>query len=90
MPCDAAGVEFDPAMLRWRAGRRADDPAPGDLWYRKVQRSTGFVGGPEPIPETPQRYHDIVEYCQEHYVKLLPYRLRIAGLEHEDPDVSAR
>ncbi len=90
MLCDAAGVEFDPAMLTWRAGRRADDPAPGDLWYRKVQRSTGFVGGPEPIPETPQRYHDIVEYCQEHYVKLLPYRLRIADLEHEDPDVFAR
>jgi len=31
-----------------------------------------------------------VEYCQEHYAKLLPYRLQIADLEHEDPDVFAR
>jgi hypothetical protein len=62
----------------WPAGRRPDDPAPGDPWYRKVQETTGFVSGTGPWPEVPPQYRDILETCSEHYHRLYPDRLRIA------------
>lgn len=76
--CRGIGVGFDPAMLSWEAGRRPDDPSPGDLWYRKVQQTTGFVGGPEPLRDIPRQYHAILESCSELYDQLYQHRLLVA------------
>ncbi len=48
--CDAIGVPFDPAMLRWQAGPKPYDGVWAAHWYDAVHRSTGFAGpeGPEP------------------------------------------
>jgi hypothetical protein len=76
--CRAIGVSFDPAMLSWQAGRRPTDPSPGDPWYRSVQKTTGFVGGPEALPDVPRQYREIFEMCSEFYDQLYQHRLRPA------------
>ena len=41
--CGALGLDFDPAMLRWPAGRRPTDGVWAAHWYGSVERSTGFA-----------------------------------------------
>jgi hypothetical protein len=65
-------------MLSWEAGRRPDDPSPGDLWYRKVQQTTGFLAGPEPVPDVHGRYRSILDTCSHFYNQLHHNRIRIA------------
>ena len=43
--CARIGISFDPAMLTWPSGPRADDGIWAAHWYDAVHRSTGF-GGP--------------------------------------------
>lgn len=76
--CGAVGVGFDPAMLSWEAGRRSSDPSPCDPWYRKVQQTTDFVGGPDVFPDVSHRYRGILETCSEFYDQLFQHRLRVA------------
>jgi len=52
--CQACGIDFDPAMLAWAAGRRASDGVWAPAWYDSVERSTGFAA---PRPET--RFDDL-------------------------------
>jgi hypothetical protein len=48
--CNAIGIAFDPAMLRWPAGSRAFDGIWAQHWYGAVHRSTGFAGAEGPLP----------------------------------------
>lgn len=49
--CGALEIAFDPAMLRWPAGRRASDGVWAAHWYDAVEASTGFgPATPEPAP----------------------------------------
>jgi hypothetical protein len=48
--CNAIGLAFDPAMLRWPAGSRAFDGIWAQHWYGAVHRSTGFAGAEGPLP----------------------------------------
>lgn len=41
--CDALGIAFDPAMLRWEPGRRSTDGVWAKHWYAEVERSSGFA-----------------------------------------------
>lgn len=51
--CDALGLGFDAAMLRWEPGRRETDGIWAPHWYGAVERSTGFEppGAPPSLPE---------------------------------------
>lgn len=49
--CEAVGVDFDPAMLRWPAGRRTTDGVWAPAWYSSVEASTGF--GPPVTADPP-------------------------------------
>ena len=40
--CAHVGIEFDPAMLGWSAGRRDSDGVWAEHWYDAVWQSTGF------------------------------------------------
>lgn len=40
--CEALGIPFDEAMLRWPAGPRDSDGVWAPAWYDAVERSTGF------------------------------------------------
>ncbi len=48
--CAALGIAFDPAMLHWPAGPRAEDGAWAPHWYDSVWASTGFGAPPGPLP----------------------------------------
>ena len=75
--CAALGVDFDAAMLRWPAGRRATDGVWAPVWYAAVERSTGF--GP---PRATATLDDLDAPCRviaaaarPHYERLTRYAL---------------
>ncbi|MEL6681430.1 MAG: HAD family hydrolase [Pseudomonadota bacterium] len=49
--CGTIGLAFDPAMLSWSAGPRAEDGAWAAHWYGAVHQSTGFAGAEGPLPD---------------------------------------
>lgn len=49
--CEAIGLPFDPAMLHWQTGPRAQDGIWARHWYGAVHQSTGFAGAEAPLPE---------------------------------------
>lgn len=48
--CDAIDLPFDPAMLHWPAGPRAEDGVWAAHWYGAVHQSTGFAGAEGEMP----------------------------------------
>jgi len=58
--CEAVGVDFDPAMLSWPAGRRPSDGVWATHWYASVEKSTSFA--PSPVND--------VEALSDHLVAL--------------------
>ncbi|MEW5685490.1 MAG: HAD family hydrolase [Pseudomonadota bacterium] len=74
--CDALGIAFDPAMLRWPAGPRDSDGVWAPAWYDAVERSTGF----EPpvrreYPPLPDDLRRIADAARPHYEALAAHRL---------------
>lgn len=49
--CDALGQPFDPAMLHWPKGGRAEDGIWAAHWYGAVHNSTGFAGPEGDLPD---------------------------------------
>ncbi|MEO1240252.1 MAG: HAD family hydrolase, partial [Pseudomonadota bacterium] len=49
--CQASGIPFDKAMLRWPAGPKPFDGVWAPYWYDAVHRSTGFAGPHGPLPD---------------------------------------
>lgn len=45
--CAHAGIDFDPAMLRWSAGPKPYDGVWASYWYRQVHHSTGALRAQE-------------------------------------------
>jgi hypothetical protein len=69
--CEAAGIDFDPAMLRWEAGARVEDGVWARHWYAGTHRSTGFQKySPKEAP-FPERLKPLLEECKPCYEKLL-------------------
>ncbi len=75
--CNALGIDFTPAMLRWPAGRRASDGVWAPAWYQSVERSTGF-GPPQARNRRPLTTHlqSLADQAQPHYEALWKLRLR--------------
>jgi hypothetical protein len=75
--CAALGVEFDPVMLSWPAGRRETDGVWAPYWYAAVEASTGFGPyDPTGVPEVPARLRPLVEAARSYYDELAAHRLR--------------
>jgi hypothetical protein len=73
--CDRLDIAFDPAMLRWPAGRRPTDGVWAPHWYQKVEASTGF-GRPEDAPANlPADALRLAERCRPYYERLAAHRL---------------
>lgn len=75
--CTAIGVSFDPAMLAWPAGGRAEDGKWAAHWYGAVHRSTGFAGPEGPLPEIPNQHQQLLNEAMSHYDKLQANRLGV-------------
>jgi hypothetical protein len=74
--CAALGVGFDPAMLRWPAGRRASDGVWAAHWYARVEASTGFAPYVAPGP-VPAGLEGIVAECRPHYERMRVHKLKV-------------
>lgn len=72
--CKAIDLPFDPAMLQWSAGSRAEDGIWAKHWYGAVHQSTGFAGAEGDLPVLEP---DLEPLLQE---ALPPYE-RIAALK---------
>lgn len=74
--CEALGIKFDPAMLRWEPGYRTTDGIWATHWYDSVVKSTGF-GPPDDRPvalDADERA--VADACRPHYQRLLEFALR--------------
>lgn len=73
--CAAVDLPFDPAMLQWLAGPRAEDGIWASHWYGAVHQSTGFAGPEGPLPELDAAGVALAEKAMPHYEKLWNQRL---------------
>jgi hypothetical protein len=74
--CEALGIPWDPAMLRWAPGRRETDGPWAPHWYGAVEKSTGFAA-PETGPvDLPQEALRLAERCRPYYERLAAHRVR--------------
>jgi len=74
--CAALGIDFDPAMLSWPAGKRASDGVWAPAWYAGVEASTGFAApGGDEVPVLPKHLAGIAMEAVGHYRRLAAFRL---------------
>ncbi|MFT5468944.1 MAG: hypothetical protein ACI8UO_004057 [Verrucomicrobiales bacterium] len=74
--CERAAVEFDPSMLSWEPGPRAEDGPWAKWWYHNLHKSTGFQPfreKPEPFPD---RLRPLLDSCRPHYEFLTKHALQ--------------
>lgn len=74
--CDAAGVGFDEAMLRWERGPRPTDGVWGKHWYAAVEGSTGFGMYRERREPLPKGLGGVEAECRALYEELWAERVR--------------
>ena len=68
--CDVIDLPFDPAMLSWAPGPRAEDGIWAKHWYNAVHQSTGFAGAEGPLPELEGEEKTILNQVLPHYMML--------------------
>ena len=68
--CDVIGLDFDPGMLNWKAGPRAEDGIWAKHWYNAVHASTGFAGAEGPLPELTGRDAELLEETLPYFERL--------------------
>ncbi len=74
--CTRIGIDFDAAMLTWKAGPRPEDGVWAPHWYGSVHQSTGF-GPPRRHPDPfPDRLRPLLDECLPHYRTLAEVALR--------------
>ncbi len=84
--CNALGMTYTPAMLRWPPGRRATDGVWAPAWYQSVERSTGFATpkGENAAPLT-AHLEELAEQAQPHYEALWRRRIGSCGRHSRTP-----
>jgi len=73
--CDAIGLAFDPAMLKWPAGGHPSDGAWAPHWYPEIWKSTGFANAEGPMPDVPRELAPLLEESTPFYRQLAEKRL---------------
>lgn len=73
--CDAIGLPFDGAMLRWTAGPRTFDGAWASHWYDAVHQSTGFATAEGPLPDVKVEHIPLLETVLPAYEELSSHKL---------------
>ena len=74
--CAAMDVSWDPAMLNWPAGPKAEDGVWAPYWYGRLHETTGFEktppGDPEPLPPD---LEPLYQQCAPLFDRLRSYAL---------------
>ncbi len=68
---NALGIAFDPAMLSWPTGPRAEDGVWAPYWYANVHRSSGFQPYRKKSQPVPERLAPLLAECRRHYQELV-------------------
>lgn len=68
--CDALGLVFDDAMLRWEPGLRETDGAWAEVWYDKVAKTTHFGEPREEVVTVPEQLQPLYQECLDIYRRL--------------------
>ena len=74
--CVALGINWDPAMLSWKPGRRETDGPWAPHWYGAVEASTGFGLPDTEAVDLPEEGRRLADRCRLYYQKLANYRIR--------------
>ncbi|WP_433050686.1 HAD family hydrolase [Dactylosporangium sp. CS-033363] len=74
--CAALGLDWDPAMLSWPAGRRDTDGVWAPHWYAAVERSTGFSPWDPRPADVPEHLRGLVDRARPLYDELATAALR--------------
>jgi hypothetical protein len=76
--CAALGIAFDPAMLAWAPGPRAEDGVWAPHWYGAVWASTGFAepsSAQAAVFALPDSLRRIADAARPYYERVARYRL---------------
>jgi hypothetical protein len=73
--CSEAGIEFQPAVLKWEAGPKKEDGVWAKYWYENVHRSTGFEPFKENETEMPLHLEKIYFESKPYYDFLYSHSL---------------
>lgn len=73
--CRAIELPFDPAMLSWRAGPRAEDGVWAKHWYNAVHQSTAFAGAEGEMPRLEPDMQAVMEQALPYYQRMAVHRL---------------
>jgi len=73
--CAALGIDWDPAMLRWQAGRHATDGIWASHWNARVEASTGFEPPNPATPALDAEAESLALACEPYYAVLAAHRL---------------
>ena len=65
--CAEIGLPWDPGMVRWPAGGRAEDGVWATHWYGAVHQSTGFAGPEGPLPEVEPQFQALLDAAMPYY-----------------------
>ena len=74
--CERLEIPFDPAMLSWEAGARAEDGVWAPHWYDKVHQSTGFAPYRPKSEPPPEHVLPVFEDARPHYKALVEKALK--------------
>lgn len=73
--CNKANIAFNKNMLQWKIGARPEDGVWAKYWYANVHKSTGFSKYKKKTEAFPEYLMPLLNECQPHYNKLLPYAI---------------
>lgn len=68
--CRRLELDWNPDMLAWSAGPRAEDGVWAPHWYANVHRSEGFAPYRAKTDPLPEHLREVHELCRPHYAKL--------------------
>lgn len=69
--CKKTRIEFDHAMLNWKAGAREEDGSWAKHWYKNVHQSTGYIPYKAKTESFPESLRPLLKECQPHYDKIV-------------------
>jgi hypothetical protein len=77
--CQACGIPFDEAMLKWPKGPKSFDGVWAPHWYNAVWESTGFASPVEKTIELPSQLARIADEARVPYLRLKAHSLVNVG-----------
>ena len=73
--CAEIGLPWDPAMLHWPKGGRAEDGVWASHWYGAIHQSTGFGGAEGPLPDLSVEQAALTEAALPYYEEMTEKKL---------------